>query len=240
MTLNLYTMKKRQACLRLTSLLMLLTVCGCQQDGTLPGEACSIAQPGITFARSLNHAHAQTTVADGKLMMTSEAKTDYFNEPDGKAKAGNAPVLLAAVDNQKPFTFTTRVTPVFTETYDAGAVYVYVDQDWWLKFAFEQDERKNTRIVTVRTRDTSDDNNHDVIAGHSSVYLKVSSDTHTVAFYYSTDNVNWQLVRLFKNDFPENLWLGISAQSPIAQGNQATFESTTLTFQSVQDFRLGI
>jgi regulation of enolase protein 1 (concanavalin A-like superfamily) len=105
--------------------------------------------------------------------------------------------------------------------------------------AMEMDERHKPRIVTVRTTGTSDDNDHDVIA-EKSVYMKMSSDTRTVGFYYSLDKKNWQFVRLFKNDYPASIWVGVSAQSPIGEGMSALFEDVTLTQQSISDFRLGL
>jgi len=101
------------------------------------------------------------------------------------------------------------------------------------------DERNKVRIVTVRTIGTSDDNNHDVIEAKS-VYMKISSDTKTIAFYYSLDNKTWQLVRLFRNEFPAAVWLGVSAQSPLGNGTSAVFEELSLTKRSVSDFRLGV
>lgn len=138
----------------------------------------------------------------------------------------------------KPFTLTARVTPTFLETYDAGALYIWVKDDLWLKMAMEMDERRRTRMVTVRTTGTSDDNNHEVIAERG-VHMKISSDTQTVGFYYSMDNQSWQLIRLFRNEYPEKIWLGVSAQSPLGNGTSATFEDVSLTQTSVADFRLG-
>jgi regulation of enolase protein 1 (concanavalin A-like superfamily) len=117
-------------------------------------------------------------------------------------------------------------------------MYIYQNPKLWFKFAFERDERARTRIVTVRTIETSDDNNHDVIE-NASVYMKISSDVQTIAFYYSLDKENWQLVRLFKNDYPEELWIGLSAQSPIGNGTSVTFEECSLNQNSVTDFRMG-
>lgn len=34
------------------------------------------------------------------------------------------------------------------------------------------------------------------------MYMKISSDTKTIGFYYSLDKELWQLVRLFRNDYP--------------------------------------
>jgi regulation of enolase protein 1 (concanavalin A-like superfamily) len=104
--------------------------------------------------------------------------------------------------------------------------------------AFEMDERRRTRMVTVRTTGTSDDNNHDVVT-QQSVHMKISSDTKTVGFYYSLDDQSWQLIKLFKNEYPQKIWMGASAQSPVGNGMSATFEGVSLTQKSVADFRLG-
>ena len=91
---------------------------------------------------------------------------------------------------------------------------------------------------SLRTRGTSDDNNHEEVAG-SSVYLKISSDTHTIASYYSTDKKTWQLARLYKNDYPQELWVGICNQCPQGEGSVSFFEDISLEQSSVSDFRLG-
>jgi len=218
----------------------LLALCASVQAGAqdLGSKSVSIVLPGITFTSSLNGAAEGTKVSNGRLTLTSEAKRDNFRDPNGKLSSNTAPLLLTEVDNKKPFTLTARITPTFVETYDAGALYIWVKDDLWLKMALEMDERRRTRLVTVRTTGTSDDNNHDVVTERT-VTMKISSDTHTVGFYYSLDGQRWQLIRLFKNDYPEKIRLGISAQSPVGNGTSATFDSLTLTQKSVADFRLG-
>jgi uncharacterized protein len=142
------------------------------------------------------------------------------------------------VDNQKPFTLTAKVTPTFLKTYDAGTLFIYVKDDLWIKLAMEMDERHKTRMVSVRTIGTSDDNDHDVIK-EKSVYMKISSDTRNVGFYYSLDAKTWQLIRVFKNEYPASIWVGISTQSPIGEGTSAIFDDLSLTTHSISDFRLG-
>jgi uncharacterized protein len=200
--------------------------------------ATRVALPGITFSLALNEAEKNVKVDGGRLTLSSPAKRDNFRDPDGKLSNNTAPMLLSEVDNSKPFTFTAKVTPSFQDTYDAGALYIWVRDDLWLKMAMERDERARTRLVSVRTTGTSDDNNHDVVTAKS-VYMKISSDTKTVGFYYSLDNDEWQLIRLFKNEYPEKIWLGVSSQSPVGNGNSSTFENVALTQRSIADFRLG-
>jgi len=202
------------------------------------GEECSVIVSGVEFTKSINGAKNTATVNGDTLILTSNAKCDNFNDPDGKLSNSTAPVLLTKIDNTKPFTFIAKITPTFIDTYDAGTMYIYLNPELWFKFAFERDERTRTRIVSVRTIGTSDDNNHDVIE-NASVYMKISSDVKTIGFYYSLDKENWQLVRLFKNDYPVELWTGLSAQSPIGNGTSVKFEECSLTQSGITDFRMG-
>ena len=193
------------------------------------------------FTESLNGAKEHSVgTPDGKIEMTAGAETDFFIEPGAPPyDKSNAPLLLRTIDNTKPFTFSFKTTPVHNVMYDAGMAFLYVDNRHWLKFAFEADERMNKRAVTVKTRDFSDDNNHDVINA-AAAYLKISSDTKAVGFYYSVDGQQWQLVRVFKNEYPAQLKVGIGTQSPAGKGTKAIFEDLKLTEESVKDFRMGI
>jgi hypothetical protein len=220
-------------------LLALLLVAPDARAQPVKDEAHRIALPGTVFTRSLNGAAAGAKVEGSRITLASGAKSDNFRDPDGKLSNSSAPALLAEVDNTQPFTLTARVTPTLRETYDAGALYIWVREDLWLKMAMERDERGKARIVTVRTIGTSDDNNHDVVEAEG-VRMKISSDTRTVGFYYSLDGSSWQLVRLFRNDYPKSIWLGISSQSPVGNGTSAEFDDVTLTRTSVADFRLGL
>ncbi len=117
--------------------------------------------------------------------------------------------------------------------------YVYVNDSFFQKLCFEQDERGKHRVVSVRTVGTSDDNNHDIVV-QPYVYMKISSDAQTIASYYSLDNKNWQMVRLYENNYPAEIWMGISTQCPMGKGSKSIFEEITSTKESVSDFRLGI
>lgn len=214
-------------------------IVSCKNNPVVKGEDCSVKLPGVEFTKSLNEAKDLSTIENGRLVLKAKAKSDNFNDPDGKLTNSTAQVLLTKVDNGQPFTLTARVTPSFLDLYDAGVLYVYVHQNLWQKFAFEIDENKRTRIVSVRTINTSDDNNHDAVDS-ASVYMKISSDTKTIGFYYSLDNTKWQLARLYKNDFPPEIWVGLSTQSPVGNGTSSIFEECSLTKTSVKDFRRGI
>ncbi|QDA62095.1 DUF1349 domain-containing protein [Hymenobacter jejuensis] len=206
------------------------------------GKPCDIKLGNIHFTKAINGADTLTKVdQQGRMAFRVGAKKDFFCDPnDGKLSNNTAPILLAKVDNTKPFTLVAKVIPGFTPKglYNAGVLYIYVNDTFWQKHCFEQDERGNHRIVTVRTQGTSDDNNHDVVKSPWA-YMKISSDTRTVASYYSLDNKTWQLVRLYKNNYPAEIWMGVSAQCPVDTGTVSHFEQISLTQNSVADFRMG-
>ena len=93
-------------------------------------------------------------------------------------------------------------------------------------------------MVTVRTVGTSDDNNHEVIT-QDFIYYKISSDTHTIASYYSLDGKEWQMVRLYKNNYPKNLLVGFSSLAPQKGECVSEFSELSKSTDNVSDFRLG-
>ncbi|MFT2008130.1 DUF1349 domain-containing protein [Pontibacter sp. 13R65] len=212
------------------------------ESSKISGEPCDISFGNVHFTKSINGADTLAVEQNnGRIAFKVGEKKDYFNDPNGKLSNNTAPILLSKIDNTKPFTLVSKVTPGFTAEgmYNAGVLYLYVNDNLWQKHCFEQDERGKHRVVTVRTINTSDDNNHDVIESPS-VYLKISSDTKTVASYYSLDKETWHLVRLYQNAYPEDLWVGISSQCPVDRGTTNYFEEISLELSSVKDFRMGI
>lgn len=204
------------------------------------GVDANIKVGEITFTKSLNNALNNVKVEGGKVIFDSKKGTDYFNNPDGASTSNSAPILLTGIDVTKPFTFTAKVTPEFTDngTYTAGVVYLYQNDSLYQKLCFEQDERGKHRVVTVRTVETSDDNNHDVV-DQPFVYMKISSDGKMIGNYYSLNNKDWQMVRLYQNSYPKGTMLGISSQSPKQEKNTTVFEEMKIEQKSISDFRLG-
>lgn len=204
---------------------------------------CDVTLSGIHFTKMLNGADTLVSEKDGTITFRALPQQDCFIDPDGSAPNMTAPVLLAEVDNTKPFTLTARIRPQFTEagTYNAGVLYLYENDTHWQKFCFEQDERGNHRVVTVRTIGTSDDNNSEIIANQDYVYYKYASDTKRIGSYFSRDGKQWTMVRLYKNDFPECFYVGISNQCPMNEpnGSSSEFTELSLTQEVISNFRLG-
>ena len=204
-------------------------------------EDCDVELGGIRFSKMVNNADKQVSLTDSVIRFTAPEGTDLFIDPnDGKLTKSTAKILLTEIDNTKPFTFSGRLKPGFTEDglYNAANLMVVANDTLWQKFCFEQDERGKHRVVTVRTVGTSDDNNHEVIE-QDNIYYKISSDTHTIASYFSLDGKEWQMVRLYKNNYPKELYIGICSQAPVKGECISEFSVLSLSTDNVGDFRLG-
>lgn len=201
--------------------------------------SCDINIGGVRFTKSKNVAEGAITIIGDTLRFVAGPQTDYFRSPDGSV-VNNSAVIFTEVDNTKPFTFTAKVQPEFTETgtYSAGVLYAYESDTHCQKLCFEQDEYGDHRVVSVRTIGTSDDNNHQAVPGPN-VYMRLSSDGTTIGSYFSEDGEKWHMARLYKNDFPGKLLIGISSQSPKDDEHICFFSEVALTDKAVADFRKG-
>lgn len=206
---------------------------------TVELTSCDINVGRVRFTKSKNGAENGITLLGDTIKFVAGPKTDYFRSPGGSV-VNSSPVIFTEIDNAKPFTFTAKVQPDFTETgtYSAGVLYAYENDTHCQKLCFEQDEYGEHRVVSVRTIGTSDDNNHQAIDG-SYVYMRLSSDGTTLGSYFSEDGKMWHLARLYKNDFPEKLFLGLSAQSPKDNEHTCYFTNVSLKQEAVANFRIG-
>lgn len=201
--------------------------------------SCNISIGGVEFTKTKNDKACKIEVSGDTMKFVAGAQTDFFRSPNGNI-INSSPVIFTEIDNTKPFTFTAKVNPQFTEsgTYSAGVLYIYENDSHNQKMCFEQDEYGEHRVVTVRTIDTSDDNNHQSIPGDT-VYMRLSSDGTTLGSYYSEDGKKWHMARIYKNDFPEKLLLGLSSQSPKDNEHTCYFTEVSLVDRATSDFRNG-
>lgn len=235
-------MKKKHLYL---GLLMGIILTGCSGNKTETAteketlSPCDFVFGGINFSQAKNGAENSVEILNDTLKLVAGAQTDYFRSPDGSV-IDSSPVIFTEVDNTKPFTFTAKVEPKFTKTgtYSAGVLYVYEDEMHCQKLCFEQDEFGVHRVVTVRTIGTSDDNNHQSIE-KPYVYMRISSDGKQIGNYYSEDGKTWRLARLYANDYPEKVLLGLSSQSPKDNGHTCSFTDVSIVETAVSNFRIG-
>jgi regulation of enolase protein 1 (concanavalin A-like superfamily) len=158
------------------------------------------------------------------LIISAEAKTDWFVDPFDGTVAKNAPILLFTPDAD--YVLSARVTLKFVTKWDAGALMLWGDDHHWAKLSFELSADNKPTLVTVVTRGLSDDCNSSQVRGDS-IYLRIARNAATYVFYFSTNGRDWQILRTFSLDTDLPIRVGFEAQSPAGSSAVAKFSAIT-------------
>lgn len=194
--------------------------------------------PDFTFSGA-DHGRAERT-ADG-WTITAGPMTDQFAPPDGGAPVDRLPRLTwrsGPLSPAAPVALSARVRPALAATFDAGTLLIATDAGAWGKLAFERSPQGAGTLVSVVTRDTSDDCNGRAVTGNA-VFLRIYCDGRFVAFHASDNGEMWELIRLFAlRGVAEGVALSLSAQSPTGPGCTVAFDRP-LSRTALRDLRDG-
>ncbi len=180
---------------------------------------------------------AYENIADNAVALTAGAESDWFFDPAGNVHKNDAPVCLFPPPSDT-FTLQAQVTVAFTSTYDAGVLFVYGDETHWAKLCFEFSPQRQPMVVSVVTRETSDDCNSTIVQGNT-IYLRVYCRNKILAFHYSHDGMFWHFVRYFTLNTQSELRVGFSAQSPTGVGCRVVFSEIAYATRALDDLRDG-
>jgi regulation of enolase protein 1 (concanavalin A-like superfamily) len=170
-----------------------------------------------------------------ELRLDAGARTDLFVPPDGSAPVLNAPRQLVGV--QGDFMLSARVGVTFASTFDAGVLLVWLDEHNWAKLCLELSPDDVATVVSVVTRDVSDDCSS--FALDAEAWLRVSRLGDTYAFHASDDGETWSLIRYFALAAAGDPQVGFLAQSPTGEGCTATFDRVAFRPERLADLRSG-
>ena len=174
---------------------------------------------------------------DGSLLVAAGPQTDWFVDPQRSAEPKlNAPALLGGASGD--FLLSARVTVDFAGTYDAGVLVVHESDRLWGKLCFEFSPQREPMVVSVVTRDVSDDCNSFVVDG-TSVWLRIARLGSAFAFHASLDGSNWNLIRHFALEAAGDPSIGFAAQSPTGDGCAVRFEQIAYRAERLGDLRSG-
>ena len=177
------------------------------------------------------------SVDAGALTMEAPARSDWFNDPGGPERHASAPALVMSADDD--FQLSARVTVDFASAFDAGVLFVHQGADDHAKLCFERSPQGEPMVVTVVTREVSDDSNEPVVDADA-VHLRVSRIGEVFAFHFSVDGVRWRLSRLFRLRHPAApTTVGFLAQSPTGEGCRVAFDRILWTRTTLADPRDG-
>lgn len=172
------------------------------------------------------------TKTSGGFIITAGEKTDMFRDPNVTYNTDNAPKLLFQPNGN--FVLTAAIEHSFATKWDGGAIVLKADSLNWIKFCFEKDYTGKRRVVSVVTKDISDDCNSVEVPGNK-VFYKIAKAENVITLYYSVNGKDWLLIRHLQFDVTGQLKLGFLAQSPLGKKCAVKFSDITYTDKKISD-----
>jgi uncharacterized protein len=182
-----------------------------------------------------NNAKKFSTTSNGMIIVAGE-KTDMFRDPNVTYNTDNAPKLLFRPD--RDFILVTAIEHSFSSKWDGGAIVLMQDSLNWIKFCFEKDYTGARRVVSVVTKNISDDCNS-VEINSNKVYYKIAKAGNVITLYYSLEGKKWFLIRHLQFDTDKNLALGFLAQSPTGKKCEVKFSDISYRVKKIKDPYVG-
>jgi len=174
--------------------------------------------------------------SNNEMVMVAGEKTDMFRDPNVTYNTDNAPKLLFKPDND--FVLITSIEHSFSSKWDGGAIVLKQDSLNWIKFCFEKDYTGARRVVSVVTKNISDDCNS-VELKTNKVYFKMAKADKVITLYYSLEGKKWFLIRHLQFDTDKDLTLGFLAQSPTGKRCEVKFSNISYLAKKIKDPYLG-
>jgi hypothetical protein len=179
---------------------------------------------------------AASQIDGADITVVAAGQSDNFIDPAGNVTALNGARAVGPMPDSD-WQLSARVVADLTATFDAGVLLLWSDERHFAKLCLERSPQGQAMIVSVVTREVSDDANARDVEGDAA-WLRISGLTNdTYAFHSSKDGAHWELVRHFRLIGSRPMKYGISAQSPIGDGCSVRFEELSVARHSLKDLR---
>jgi regulation of enolase protein 1 (concanavalin A-like superfamily) len=163
-------------------------------------------------------------------------RSDLFTDPASGEAQANAPLLLGPASGD--FQLRARVAAPLAATFDAVALVVWASPTAWGKLALEYSPQREVTIVSVVTREVSDDANSFTVPERVA-WLRIARRDETIAFHASVDGLWWSLIRLFTFPGAGGASAGFLVQSPTGEGLDGRFDEIEWSSGPLAELRDG-
>lgn len=187
---------------------------------------------GIPFPLHFRNQPLRFRQQQGAITLVAGPKTDMFRDPNVTYNTDNAPELLFQPDSD--FVFSVAIEHDFAAKWDGGALLLWADDHNWIKFCYEKDYTGARRVVTVVTREISDDCNSTAYTTNK-IWYKIAKAGKVITLYCSQDGRHWLLVRHCQFEAPQGCLLGLMAQSPTGQQCAVRFSNWLYEAKTIKD-----
>jgi hypothetical protein len=201
-------------------------------------SSIAFAQPAVFTIPSIPHnldwenKPLDYSFTGNVLTIIAGEKTDMFRDPNATYNTDNAPKLLFAADED--FVLSTAIEHSFTNKWDAGCLVIKQDSLNWVKFCFEKDYTGAKRVVSVVTKNISDDCNS-VEYKKNKIYYKLAKAGNVITLYYSEDGKKYFLVRHLQFDLKPGFRVGFHSQSPTGTRCEVKFSDIRYEQKRIKD-----
>lgn len=177
-----------------------------------------------------------TKTGNNSFELKAGSKTDFFIDNLNSYKVLNAPFYYEEIDYD--FEIAALIKPEFSSMYDAGGLFIYEDDDKWVKAAFENTDLGYNSVVSVVTDKLSDDCNGEQIS-QDSIWIRILRKGDYWSIHYSIEGYVWKMVRYFALKMTRKVNVGIIAQSPIGQGCLVKISDLIIRKNDCKNLRKG-
>lgn len=188
--------------------------------GAASAQAPSPALAGFPAPLAWQNKPAEWHATASSLTLSAAKRTDWFVYPGGGYTADSSPRLLFKPAGD--FMFSSKVEVHSHAIYDAGCLALYASASTWAKLCLEAQADHRLNVISVVTRELSDDATSFPASG-TSIYLKIAKADGAIFFYASEDGKAWTIIRKLSLQSIDELLAGFSAQSPEGNGASALF-----------------
>lgn len=176
-------------------------------------------------------------IENGKLKIVAGKDTDFFNNPEDNKKTSTAPLFFQEIEGD--FVTKALVRPDFSSMWNAVALMVYIDNDNWLKFAFENSDATGRSIVSVVTKNVSDDANGVILNNQDQIWLKLVRKNNIYSMLWSKNGEDFKMARLSSMQKSDTVKIGIEVQSPVGESATHEIDYFEIERTTVKDLRKG-
>ena len=217
---------------------------GMKQSGLKPTEKANmqnnvLAKISVENTQNFKWLNKPKTfeIENGSLKVVAEKNTDFFNNPEDGKKTATAPVFFKEMKGN--FVAKALVKPDFSSMWNAVALMVYMDDDHWIKFAFENSDATGKSIVSVVTRAISDDANGVILKNQDQVWLKLVRKDNNYAMLWSINGKDFKMTRVCTMPKADMVKIGIEFQSPVGAPAAHEVHYFEIENTTVKDLRKG-
>lgn len=154
-------------------------------------------------------------LSNGRIVITTEANTDFWQRTYYDFQHDNAPSLLITT-KEESFSFVVKTEFNSKTLFDQCGVIIYQDSDNWFKASIEYEDEKIQKLGSVVTNSGySDWATTDIPAKQKVMYYRLSRRGSDYCIENSYDGIEFKQMRIFHLvNGTEDINIGVYACSP--------------------------